>query len=50
MKVMDKINLSYGRHLVKLGVMDKKATWKMKQENLSQRYSTCLSEIIEVRV
>ena len=50
MKVMDKINLSYGRHLVKLGAMDKKTTWKMKQENLSQRYSTCLKEVIEIRV
>jgi len=50
MTVMDKINTTYGRHLIKLGSMDKKATWKMKQENLSQRYSTCLKEVIEVRV
>jgi len=50
MKVMDNINLSYGKHLIKLGAMDKKVTWKMKQENLSQRYSTCLKEIIEVKI
>ena len=49
MTVMDNINTTYGRHLVKLGSMDKKITWKMKQENLSQRYSTCMSEIIEIR-
>ncbi|RLD43465.1 MAG: SOS mutagenesis and repair protein UmuC [Bacteroidetes bacterium] len=50
MKVMDNINMTYGRHLLKLGSMDKKVTWKMKQENLSQRYSTCLKEVIEVKV
>ena len=50
MKAMDKINISYGRHIVKLGSQNIQKTWIMKQEKLSQRYSTNLNEIIEVVV
>ena len=50
MKAMDKINESYGRHIVKLGSQNIPKTWIMKQENLSQRYSTNLNELIEVVV
>ncbi len=50
MKTMDRINSSYGRHIIKLGSQDTKKTWKMKQENLSQRYSTNLNEIIDIVV
>ena len=50
MKAMDKINNSYGRHIVKLSSQNIQKTWIMKQEKLSQRYSTNLNEIIEVVV
>ena len=50
MKTMDKLNSSYGHHIIKLGSQDIKKTWKMKQENLSQRYSTNLNEIIDINV
>ena len=50
MKVMDNINGNYGKHILKLASQDINKTWKMKQENLSCRYSTNLNEIIEVKV
>jgi len=48
MKVMDKLNKNIGRHKVKLAVQDKNRVWKMKQEKLSKRYTTKLSEVIDV--
>jgi len=48
MQTMDRLNLDYGRHTVKLASQDINKMWKMKQENLSQRYSTDLNEIIIV--
>lgn len=50
MKTMDQLNNTYGKHMVKLACQDTKKTWKMKQENLSQRYSTNLNELIEIKV
>lgn len=50
MKTMDQLNGIYGKHMVKLACQDIKKTWKMKQENLSQRYSTNLNELIEIKV
>ncbi len=48
MQTIDQLNLDYGRHTVKLASQDLNKMWKMKQENLSQRYSTDLNEIIIV--
>lgn len=48
MKTMDALNLNYGRHTLKLASQDVNRMWKMKQENLSQSYSTNLEEIITV--
>lgn len=48
MQVMDTINHRYGQHTLKLASQDKKRLWKMKQEKLSPRYSTKLSDIITV--
>ena len=50
MKAVDKINTKYGNHIIKLAIQDSKQTWKMKRDNLSNRYSTCLKEIIEVKL
>jgi DNA polymerase V len=48
MKAMDKININFGQHTVKLASQDPKRIWKMKQERLSPRYTTNLNEIITV--
>lgn len=50
MKVMDEFNGSYGSQKIKLASQDLGRTWKMKQERLSPRYSTQLSDIITVKV
>ncbi len=50
MKVMDDINLSLGQQKIKLAVQDLGRTWKMKQEKLSPRYTTKLSEVITINV
>ena len=50
MKVVDRINQSFGQQKIKLASQDQKRIWKMKQEKLSPRYTTRLEEIIEVKV
>lgn len=47
MRVLDSLNHSHNGK-VKFAGQDPGRTWKMKQERLSKRYSTRLSEIIEV--
>ncbi len=48
MQVMDRLNVSYGQQKVRLGSQDTKRIWKMKQERLSPRYTTKLSDIITI--
>lgn len=50
MEVMDKVNGQLGQQKIKLASQDLKKTWKMRQEKLSPRYTTQLSEIITVKV
>lgn len=50
MATMDQLNRSIGQNKIKLGSQDMDRTWKMKQERLSPRYTTQLSEIITVKV
>ena len=50
MKVIDRINASYGQQKIRLGAQDTGRVWKMKQEKLSPRYSTNLNEIITIKV
>ena len=50
MKAMDRINLSFGQQKLRLASQDQNRVWKMKQERLSPRYTTCLSEVIVVNV
>lgn len=45
MQAMDKINRRYGRHAVRPGAMGFEHRWKMKQQKVSNRYTTRLSEI-----
>lgn len=48
MKAIDALNNSIGQKKVKLASQDPGRTWKMKQEKMSPRYTTRLSEIIVV--
>ncbi len=49
MQAIDKLNAMYGQQKIKLGSQDTKLVWKMKQEKLSPRYTTKLSDIITVK-
>lgn len=46
--VVDKLNIALGNKKIKLAAQDLDRTWKMRQERLSPRYTTRLSEIITV--
>lgn len=50
MQHIDYLNKSIGPHKVKLGSQDLGRIWKMRQERLSQRYSTTINESIIVNV
>lgn len=49
MKTIDFLNIQTNQK-VKFGSQDLKKVWKMRRERLSQRYSTNLNEIIEVKL
>lgn len=49
MKTIDKINVQFGQQKIRLGAQDPKRVWKMKQEKLSPRYTTQLSDIITIK-
>jgi len=49
MKKIDELNKKVGRYKIKFGAQDLSKTWKMKQEHLSQAYTTSLQQIIEVK-
>lgn len=48
MKAMDQLNTLYGQQKVRLASQDLQRLWKMKQEKLSPRYTTRLSDIITI--
>lgn len=50
MQAVDKINSRYGQHKIRLASQDQKRVWKMKQEKLSPRYTTKLSDIITIKL
>jgi DNA polymerase V len=49
MHVIDQLNNSFGQQKIKLASQDQKRVWKMKQERLSPRYTTQLSDIIIIK-
>ena len=49
MKAIDSCNRKLGSRKVRLASQDLKRTWKMKQNHLSQQYTTKLNEIITVK-
>lgn len=48
MQVVDKINGKFQHH-VKLAVQGSGRDWKLKQEQLSQRYTTDINEVIIIK-
>ncbi len=50
MAVIDQLNKAFGKQKVKLASQDLGRTWKIKQEKLSQRYTTRLEEIIQIKI
>lgn len=50
MQAIDRLNLTFGQQKVRLASQDCKRLWKMKQEKLSPRYTTKLSDIITIKV
>lgn len=49
MKVIDRINYKYGSRQIKLANQDLDRMWKMKQKNLSPKFTTVLEDIIKVK-
>jgi DNA polymerase V len=49
MEVLDKMNLNYGQHTVKLASQDQQRMWLARQEMLSPSYATRLRDVIVVR-
>ena len=49
MQSVDKIHKRFGPCRIKLANQDLNRTWKMKQEYLSNRFTTEISEIITVK-
>jgi len=49
MHSLDRVHKRFGPHRIKLANQDLKRTWKMKQEHLSQRFTTEINEIIIVK-
>ena len=50
MKVMDKLNLNFGKDKVRIATQGFSTGWHLRQEKLSARFTTRLSEILEVKV
>lgn len=49
MKKIDALNESYGKHTIKFANQDLKHRWKMRQNYLTQNYSTKLTDVIEIK-
>lgn len=50
MQAIDRLNTAFGQQKIRLGSQDLKRVWKMKQEKLSPRYTTHLSDIITIHL
>lgn len=49
MQAMDKISRKFGRDTIRFGASCKEKNWQMKAERKSQRYTTCLREVLQIR-
>lgn len=50
MQTIDKLNSLFGQQKIRLASQDTKRVWKMKQEKLSPKYTTKLSDIITIKL
>ena len=50
MQAVDKVNAAFGQQKIRLASQDQQRVWKMKQERLSPRYTTNLSDIITIHL
>ena len=48
MQAIDTINKKFGRNSLELGIKSKKSEWKMKQHNVSSKFTTRWKDIIKV--
>jgi hypothetical protein len=48
MAALDKISSKFGRDTIRFGVQRNKECWQMKAEMKSQRYTTCLREVLAI--
>ncbi|MEP6900996.1 MAG: DUF4113 domain-containing protein, partial [Actinomycetota bacterium] len=48
MKAMDTITSKFGKESIRFGVAGKKKNWQMRSEMKSNRYTTCLNEILQI--
>ena len=49
MKVIDDYHKKVGERKIRLGNQDLQKTWKMKQDHLSQKYTTDFKQILEIK-
>jgi DNA polymerase V len=47
-EIVDKINLKFGRDKIKLAVQGSGEEWKLRQEKLSQKYTTKIEDVIQL--
>jgi DNA polymerase V len=50
MRVVDRLNHSIGKTVVRFATQSIGRQWKMKQEKLSQRYTTNIKEVVEIEL
>ncbi len=50
MRALDMLNRRYGQQKIRLASQDQQRLWKMKQQKLSPRYTTRLSDIITIKL
>lgn len=50
MKAIDKMNQHYGQQKIRLGSQDVNRVWKMKQQQLSPKYTTDLNDVLTIKV
>jgi DNA polymerase V len=50
MQIMDALNIKYGRNTLKFASLGNKCEWKLKQENLSPKYTTDWNELLKINL
>jgi DNA polymerase V len=45
---MDALTTKFGREAIRFGVASQEQNWQMKAEMKSNRYTTCLDEVLEI--